>query len=90
MQVKSLLQMERQVLDVLAFRINSPTPYTFLRFFRHINPMLPAASSLASYLIVSALTHTQRANIVEYVALRCFRVLTRADEGDRSAADPRH
>lgn len=46
--------MERQVLDVLSFRINCPTPYTFLRFFRHFNPMQPAASSLASYLIVSA------------------------------------
>ena len=41
------------MLDVLEFRINSPTPYTFLRFFRHINPMQPAASALASYLIVS-------------------------------------
>ncbi len=48
----SLLQMERQVLDVLAFRINSPTPYTFWRFFRHINPMQPATASLASYLTV--------------------------------------
>lgn len=43
------------MLDVLEFRINSPTPYTFLRFFRHINPLQPAASALASYLIVSRL-----------------------------------
>jgi hypothetical protein len=55
MQVQALLRMERQVLDVLEFRINSPTPYTFLRFFRHINPLQPAASALASYLIVSRL-----------------------------------
>lgn len=45
--------MERQVLDVLSFRINSPTPYTFLRFFKHINPLQPPATSLASYLVVS-------------------------------------
>ena len=55
LQVQALLRMERQVLDVLEFRINSPTPYTFLRFFRHINPLQPAASALASYLIVSRL-----------------------------------
>ena len=57
LQVQALLRMERQVLDVLEFRINSPTPYTFLRFFRHINPLQPAASALASYLIVSRLMH---------------------------------
>ena len=52
LQEPDLLQMERTVLNSLAFRVNTPTAYTFWSVYRLGHAMHNPTASLASYLMV--------------------------------------
>lgn len=53
LQVKNLIGMEIQVLEVLDHRVKLPTAHTFWAIFGDIIVMSPAAAALAMYLVVS-------------------------------------
>ena len=48
-----LLKMESLVLQSLGFRINAPTPHTFLSLFQQGIPSSPKCQALAAFLTVS-------------------------------------
>ncbi|PSC70498.1 Peptide chain release factor 1 [Micractinium conductrix] len=50
-----LLRMEAIVLDCLSFRINTPTPHTFLSMYKQALALQPRTCALASYLVELAM-----------------------------------